>query len=554
LNDPIDQLDRVDGAIAALCGIGALAAYVRTMAPDLLYGDSAELQTLAHTLGHTHSTGYPIYLLLAHLVGSLPLHTPAWRVTLFSALSAASAVAGVYLLSRMLTNSRTGAVVACVGLALSYTLWAQAIIAEVYAPGAAFLAWILLLVLRWHRNPEGRAGSLFAAALLAGTSPGVHATTALAALPAAGFVLLRLIHQRPSRMEWRRALLAGGGGAILGVALWLAAFLYIDWHDPPSSFINTTLAPSRSIWGLAAEDMDSPMERISLTVSSAQWRDVLFAGGMRAAWASLVDDLGRIVRREFSGWFLLLGSYGWWVSLRRSAWDGGFLLASFLFVFLPVLNYDPGGRHVFFLSTYIPCAAVAGVGMGALIEASARWKLLAERGWGPLAAVVTALAVAAGVVTPVFDARLSAIRTGVARFVTERYQFPVKDLREPRRQAEMRLGALPDDALVLMKWRDLHAVAYLAHVEAKKPSLLLVEAMPRGHHGRVAASMIETIRQALAEGRSVYAAQRFPGLEDHFTLAPAGGGYVEVLPKESPCPSDSISRCVGKPELRGFRP
>jgi hypothetical protein len=532
LNHPIRELDRMDGAIAALSGIGSLAVYVRTMAPDLLYGDSAELQTLAQTLGHTHSTGYPIYLLLAHLVGFLPLHTPAWRVTLFSALSAASAVAGIYLLSRMLTNSRTGAGLACVGIALSYTLWAQAIIAEVYAPGAAFLAWILLLVLRWHRDPERRAGSLFAAALLAGLSLGVHATTALAALPAAGFVLLRLILQGASRMEWRRALLAGGGGAIFGVVVWLAAFLYVDWRDPPSSFINTTLAPSRSIWGLAAEDMDSPVERILLTVSSVQWKDVLFAGGAKAACASLVDDLGRIVRREFSGWFLLLGLYGWWVSLRRSAWDGGYLLASFLFVFFYVLNYDPGGRHVFFLSTYIPWAAVAGAGMGALIDASARWKLVAERGWGRIAALATALAVTAGVITSAFDERLPAIRTGVARFVTERYQFPVKDLGEPRRLAEMRLNALPDDALVLMKWRDLHAVAYLAHVEAKKPSLLLVEAMPRGNHGKVAASMIEKIRQALAERRSVYAAQRFPGLEDHFTLAPAANQYVRVLPKD----------------------
>jgi len=108
----------------------------------------------------------------------------------------------------------------------------------------------------------------------------------------------------------------------------------------------------------------------------------------------------------------------------------------------------------------------------------------------------------------------------------------VKNLREPRRLAEMRLAALPDDALVLMNWRDLHAVAYLAYVEGRKPDLLLAEAMPRGHHGGVAASMIETIRQALAEGRSVYAAQRFPGLEDHFTLAPAANQYVRALPKE----------------------
>jgi hypothetical protein len=44
--------------------------------------------------------------------------------------------------------------------------------------------------------------------------------------------------------------------------------------------------------------------------------------------------------------------------------------------------------------------------------------------------------------------------------------------------------------------------------------------------------MIETIRQALTEGRSVYAAQRLPGLEDHFTLAPASSEYVQVLQKE----------------------
>lgn len=204
------------------------------------------------------------------------------------------------------------------------------------------------------------------------------------------------------------------------------------------------------------------------------------------------------------------------VLLRRSPWEGGFLLASFLFVFFPVLNYDPGGRHVFFLSTYVPCAAVVGSGIGALIDASARWKLVAERGWGRITALATALAVTAGVITPAVGARLPAIRTGVARFATERYQFPVKDLREPRRLAEMRLGALPDDALVLMKWRDLHAVAYLAHVEAKKPNLLLVQAMPRGHHGRVVASMIETIGQ-------------------------------------SACPI-LLSRYLGAVELRGFRP
>jgi len=327
MKNAIRPLDRLDALIAALSGAGALALYVRSLAPDILYGDSAEFQTLAYTLGHTHSTGYPIYLLLARLVGFLPLNSPAWRVTLFSALMGAAAVAGVYLLGRMLTNSRAGAWLGCLGLALSYTLWSHAVISEVYAPGAAFLAWILLLTLRWQQNPSQRAGALFSAALLAGLSLGIHATCALAALPAAGFVPLWLAFQRADRAAWRRSLLAGAGGAALGTALWLAAFLYIDWHNPPSSFINTTLYPHRSIWGLAPADLDSAPERIILTMNSIQWKDVLFAGGADAARESLVSYLSGIAGREFSVWFMLLGFYGWWTALARSPWRGGSAIA-----------------------------------------------------------------------------------------------------------------------------------------------------------------------------------------------------------------------------------
>jgi hypothetical protein len=66
------RFDRSDYLIASLVGLGALAAYTRTLAPDLLYGDSAEFQALAYSFGYTHSTGYPIYLLLARLAGFCP--------------------------------------------------------------------------------------------------------------------------------------------------------------------------------------------------------------------------------------------------------------------------------------------------------------------------------------------------------------------------------------------------------------------------------------------------------------------------------------------------
>ena len=109
---------RKDYGLAVLIGLLALAAYVRTLAPDILYSDAAEFQTLAYTLGTTHSTGYPIYLLFARVVGFLPLNSPAWRVNLVSALCAAWTVGGVYLLARYFTPNRTGAALGSVALAL----------------------------------------------------------------------------------------------------------------------------------------------------------------------------------------------------------------------------------------------------------------------------------------------------------------------------------------------------------------------------------------------------------------------------------------------------
>ena len=130
------ELNRTDYVLALAVGVAALAAYVRNLAPDVLYSDSAEFQTLAYTLGMTHSTGYPVYLLLARLLGLLPLGSLAWRVNLLSATSAAVTVSAVYLLARHVTRSRTGALLGSLALGLSYTFWSQAVIAEVGADSA----------------------------------------------------------------------------------------------------------------------------------------------------------------------------------------------------------------------------------------------------------------------------------------------------------------------------------------------------------------------------------------------------------------------------------
>jgi len=53
--------------IACVTGLAAFALYWRTLAPDVLVGDSGEFQFTGPILGIPHPTGYPLYTLLGYL-------------------------------------------------------------------------------------------------------------------------------------------------------------------------------------------------------------------------------------------------------------------------------------------------------------------------------------------------------------------------------------------------------------------------------------------------------------------------------------------------------
>ncbi|HUV90115.1 MAG TPA: DUF2723 domain-containing protein, partial [Anaerolineae bacterium] len=293
------RLRDVGWAVAAAAV--SLAVYVRTLAPGLLPGDSGEFQVLSYLLGNTHPTGYPIYILLGKVFTWLPVRDVAYRVNLLAACMAALTVAGVYLAGRMLCGHSGPALVGALALAVSPTFWSQAVIAEVYTPGAAFLAGVLVCLLLWE--VYGHPAALFVAGLLGGLSLGVHMTVALVA-PAVGVFLLggrpsppALPSPRPSPWEgegerrspqpasgrppltppspppwrggegrwavWRPALL----GALVGIVLMVGAFLALDWHNPVASYFNTSFLPAYSAWGFQASDVDSPFERLAFDLS-----------------------------------------------------------------------------------------------------------------------------------------------------------------------------------------------------------------------------------------------------------------------------------------------
>src|SRR3989442_3265414 len=84
--------------VAALVALGALLLYVATLAPTTQFWDSSEYMAAAHALGIPHPPGNPLFIILGHAWGLLPLGPDyARRINLFAAVTSAAA-AGLWFL------------------------------------------------------------------------------------------------------------------------------------------------------------------------------------------------------------------------------------------------------------------------------------------------------------------------------------------------------------------------------------------------------------------------------------------------------------------------
>ena len=87
LNHIVVRRGLPDRLLAVLLFLLFLALYIRTAAPSVLSGDSAEFQMAAPLLGVPHPTTYPLYVLLGKLATLvIPFGDLAWRVTIVSAV------------------------------------------------------------------------------------------------------------------------------------------------------------------------------------------------------------------------------------------------------------------------------------------------------------------------------------------------------------------------------------------------------------------------------------------------------------------------------------
>ncbi|MBN1660812.1 MAG: DUF2723 domain-containing protein [Anaerolineae bacterium] len=512
------QAGVVDGIIGLGLALGALGLYRATLAPTLLGGDAGEFQFVPPLLGVAHPTGYPLYVLLGwvwtHL---LPMGDVAFRMNLFSAVAAAAAVGFFYLAAltflrlavapRGATFSlpeppllihRSVAALAAATLAVTPTLWSQAVMAEVY--GLHILLGVLFcyLLLGWGQRQDPRALRL--AALILGLGLAHHRTTVLLAPAAIVYVWL------VDRTVWRdRRLLAQ---AALLALLPQLLYLLIPLRAPYTPYLHLALAPGR--------------ELVLYENSLTSFIDFVLGG----PFGGSLDLSVNLVERVAMAATLLRAEVGWagivlaatgvaWLALTRRTALLALTGVAYLGMVAFNLVYTIGDIMVLFIPSYALFALWIALGAGV-------WGTLVARAAGRLARRpvsmerVALLAVLPLCLLPLWlaAANYGDIDRSQATSVGNGWR---RLLARP----------LPDGAVLVSDDRnEIMALWYLQYVEGVRPDLLglfplITQEEPALGH---------VLDLALSTERPVYLIKEMPGIEVKVDVVSEAGLWRVVGP------------------------
>lgn len=236
-NPPSPVPARPPYGVAALAALLVLAGYVITLAPTVTFWDAGEFIAAARILGIPHPPGTPLYVMMAHVWGSLvPVGEYALRLNLLSAVLSALGASCFFLVAHESLTAWTreleaprarllalgGAFAAVLVAGFTFTVWQNSNETEVYAVATFTIAAICWLVLRWRaaRGTPRASHLLLLILYLAGVSIGNH-LLALLVGPAVVAFLAATLHAEPApdleerRVEWAQLAVVAGTWALL---------------------------------------------------------------------------------------------------------------------------------------------------------------------------------------------------------------------------------------------------------------------------------------------------------------------------------------------------
>lgn len=420
----------------ALCIIVGVL-YLTTLAPSVLWGDSAGFQRRAY-MGEIRAgtMGHPLWVAIAHPITQLPFYgDPARRANLLSALSGTVTVILVAVVIYQINGSLIAGVLGAGVLAISHTFWLHSVITEVYTLHLAMVtaaAWLMGM----NSGKQINWTDVVAWFLLV-LSLSVHLLT-LPLLPA--FLYFTISQWR---MRQTFTLLAFG---LLG----LVPLIYWELNVP-------------------ALGSASGKRLFNLFFSLAFWQGTprylglaIVYFGYQFLLSSLVGVWGMVV--------------GWCRNPRVALFWLFWLLGSGGFAFI----HRVPDQYVFYLPTWVAFAVFCGLGYENLLS-----RLQVQRQWGM--GVLLAIAVVSAWVLPVGAYRLT--REVGANFNqvlplrpipyrdTPSYFFWPPKIHEvgAREYINTVFSILPQGALLLADWTLYAPLAYAQQVEGQRPDVYLVD-------------------------------------------------------------------------------
>ncbi|MES2303891.1 MAG: DUF2723 domain-containing protein [Gemmatimonadota bacterium] len=164
MQDDIDtQRPPYLGALATFVVIFAI--YFVTLSPTTAFWDTSEYIAAAYTLGIPHPPGNPLFTLMAHVWGMIPLAADyAQRINLFAAFTSAAGAALWFLIAERWTRSilpargprMAAAFAGVLASATAWTVWNQSTVNEkVYTVSLLSIALVVWFTLRWADEAPG---------------------------------------------------------------------------------------------------------------------------------------------------------------------------------------------------------------------------------------------------------------------------------------------------------------------------------------------------------------------------------------------------------------
>jgi hypothetical protein len=468
--------------------LAAAVLYIATCAPGPLWQDSGMYQ---YRIWHNDIEGklglalsHPLYHIIGIGVKYIPLGEFAYRVNLISAIAAAFTIANLFLLLRLWLGKNLPAVLAAITLALSWTIWQFASIAEVYTLYSALLFAELIMLLQYIKTR--RVGFLYLLALFNGLAIADHMWAIIPFTCYVVFVVVLLV-QKQIRLR----------NLAVFVSLWVIG------AAPYEYLIIKNIVQTGDFTGTVAS-----------ALFGNSWRGAVFNTrlSIKLAGENLIFMAYNFPTPNCL--FFFAGLYG----LKKVSPSRSFrniLLALLILFFVFAFRYTVPDRYAFFMPFYCLVSVLIGIGFNSLVAQPNR-KILCR-----IVFILALLPIPTYIIAPVIAQKMQ-FNLSTKRDVPYRNEY-IWFLRPwqtgyngPEQFAKQALSDVEKEAIIIADGTTVYPLWYIQEVKGTAPNVKIVSSHG-SYESPIAFPTAETIGKLVAE-RAVYVVSPVVGYCPDFLL------------------------------------